>query len=282
MIKIISLLLFISSISLFSQQFSYDYSIGKFKDASSFCISPAGFIYVTDSGTDEIYKIDTLGKAIRNIGGYGWDEELFDNPVDVFATDLSVYVCDKNNHRIQRYDKDLNFISSLKTRDSSNPDEQFGYPLSCAASNQGDLYILDSENNRVIKFDLFGKFIQNFGGYDAGEYILSDPERLAITSSNNIFVLDKKEIIVFDQYGNGILKIGTDDKINDINVMFNFLTLTADSTIYLTNLKTSNNFSNKVSLITKGDDAKYLSSIYFNGKLYILTHADIQVFKKLN
>ena len=246
MIKLFFLLLFFIIPNLFSQQFSYDYSIGEFKDASSLSISPAGFIYVTDSGIDEVYKIDTLGKSLKNIGGYGWDEELFDNPVDVFATDLSVYVCDKNNHRIQRFDKDLNFISSLSTRDSNNPDEQFGYPLSCAASNQGDLYILDSENKRVIKFDLFGKFIQNFGGYDAGEYILTNPEKLAIAASN-IFVLNKNNITVFDQYGNGILKIGTDNKLNDVNSMFNFLTLTADSSIYLTDLKTSNNILNKVS-----------------------------------
>ncbi len=123
--------------------------------------------------------------------------------------------------------------------------------------------------------------MQNFGGFDAGEYILTDPERLAIASSNNIFILDKDNIIVFDQYGNGMLKIGTDDKLNDINVMFNFLTLTADSAIYLTNLKTSNNFSNKVRFINKGDETKFLSSIYFNDKLYILTKNDIQVFKKL-
>ena len=281
MVKKFSLLLFISSINLFSQQFSYDYSIGKFKDASSLSISPSGFIYITDSGSDEVYKIDTLGKSLKNIGGYGWDEELFDNPVDVYATDLSVYVCDKNNHRIQRFDKDLNFISSLSTRDSNNPDEQFGYPLSCAASNQGDLYILDSENNRIIKFDLFGKFIQNFGGYDAGEYILSDPEKLAITSSNNIFVLDKEEIIVFDQYGNGMLKIGTEDRLNDINVMFNFLTLTADSSIYLTNLKTSKQLLNKVGFINKEDNSIFISSIYFNAKLYVLAKNEIQVFKQL-
>ncbi len=113
MIKKFLILFFISITTLYSQQFGYDYSIGKFKDASSFSVSPSGFIYITDSGSDEIYKIDTLGKVVKNFGGYGWDNELFDNPVDVFATDLSVYVCDKNNHRIQRFDKDLNFISSL-------------------------------------------------------------------------------------------------------------------------------------------------------------------------
>jgi hypothetical protein len=128
---------------------------------------------------------------------------------------------------------------------------------------------------------LFGKFIQNFGGYDAGEYILNNPEKLAITSSNNIFVLDKEEIIVFDQYGNGMLKIGTEDRLNDINVMFNFLTLTADSSIYLTNLKTSKQLLNKVGFINKEDNSIFISSIYFNAKLYVLAKNEIQVFKQL-
>ncbi len=280
MLKTFLFLLTFSFSSLMSQQFISDHSIGKFKDAVAFSVSPAGFIYASDSESNEVYKLDTLGNLLKSIGGYGWDDGLFDDPVDVFATDLSVYVCDKNNHRIQRFDKDLNFISSLSTRDSENQDEQFGYPLSCAASNQGDLYILDSENNRIIKFDLFGKFIQNFGGYDAGDYILSNPQKLAISSSNTIFVLNEENIMLFDQYGAGMLKIDTETKLNDLNVMFNFLSLNSDSSVYLSNLKSSNDYFNKLILNNFQNTSAIVSSIYFNGKLYILTKNNIQVFDK--
>ena len=167
----------------YSQGFIYSSSIGKFKDASSFCITSAGFIYVTDSGTNEVYKLDTLGNVLKYAGGYGWDDGMFDNPSDVYANPLSVYVCDKNNHRVERFDKDLNYIWQLNTRNSDTTGQRFGYPLGCAVSRQGDLYILDSENKRIVKFDLFGNFALNFGGYDAGIYSLVNPKKIAVSDN---------------------------------------------------------------------------------------------------
>ena len=54
------------------------------------------------------------------------------------------------------------------------------------------MYILDSENKRVIKFNTFGQFVQNFGGFDAGAFSLTDPRKLAVSPGNNIYVLDER------------------------------------------------------------------------------------------
>ena len=166
---------------------------------------------------------DTIGNNLKSFGGYGWDENSFDDPSDVFADPLTIYVADKNNHAIKRFDKNLNYLSSLNTRESDNSEEQFGYPLSCATSNQGDLYFIDSENKRVMKFDIYGNFITNLGGFDAGKYLLSNPSQLAIASSNNIYVIDKLNIVVFDQYGNGISIINVDKKLKSIRILFDQL-----------------------------------------------------------
>ena len=145
----LSLLLF--TVVSFPQNFELINSIGNFKNASSFYINPAGFIYVTDSNTNEVSAIDTLGTVLKIIGGYGWSPSSFDNPVDIFADALKVFVADKNNHRIQRFDKNLNFNFQIYTRDSDVEAERFGYPLSAVMSNQGDIFILDSENTRIVK-----------------------------------------------------------------------------------------------------------------------------------
>ena len=165
--------------SLSAQSFEFSQSIGKFERASSFYITANGLIYVSDSGKDEIVMFDTIGNNLKSFGGYGWDENSFDDPSDVFADPLTIYVADKNNHAIKRFDKNLNYLSSLNTRESDNSEEQFGYPLSCATSNQGDLYFIDSENRRVMKFDIYGNFITNLGGFDAGKYLLSNPSQLS-------------------------------------------------------------------------------------------------------
>ncbi len=274
--------LFSTLIKIFPQDYSYLDSFGKFKNASSFCITSAGIIYLTDSGTDEVFKLDTLGNILKYAGGYGWDGGLFDNPSDVFATPLSVYVCDKNNNRIERFDKDLNFIWQLYTHNSDTTDQRFGYPLGCAVSQQGDLYVLDSENKRIIKFDLFGSFVQNFGGYDAGNFSLINPQKIAISSDNKIYVVDKDRIVIFDQYGNGLSLIKMDSTQTGINIIFNKLTVNNDDKIYFSDLNSAETSLTQINLIKTGKVENIVSSFIFNDKLYVLTRNEIQVFNKIN
>lgn len=264
----------------FSQDFFFLNGIGDFKNASSFSINSTGFLFITDSETDEIYKIDTLGNIIKDTGGYGWDENQFDNPVNVFATPLKVYICDKNNHRVEIFDKDLNFISQINTRESNNEAERFGYPLSCTVSKQGDLFILDSENNRIIKFDLFGNFVQNFGGFDAGKFMLVKPTGFSISNGNNIFVIDKNKIVIFDQYGNGISSIDLSENPSGINIVFNNLTINSERNIYSSNL--SSEFSLKKLKLDIDKNLKIVSSLIFNDKLYVLTPRQILIYKKFH
>lgn len=264
--------------SVFSQTFSYRYSIGKFKSASAFTITSAGIIYVADASSDEIYKLDTLGNYLKDVGGYGWDEGTFDQPADVFANPLSVYVSDKNNNRIQKFDKDLNFISSLYTRESDNPAERFGYPLSAVTSNQGDLFILDSENKRILKFDLFGNFILNFGGFDSGTYALVKPKKMVVSSSNILFVLDGRKIVLFDQYGNGVNEIKTDFDLKSINLMFNNLLINTDDKILMSNLKTGIFKFSELRTEDEETASGIVSSLIFNGKLYVLFPDEIRIY----
>ena len=276
------LFLFIFSFSkIFPQDYSYLNSFGKFKNASSFYITTAGIIYLTDSGTDEVYKLDTLGNIMKYAGGYGWDEGLFDNPSDVFANPLSVYVCDKNNHRIERFDKDLNFIWQLSTHNSDTTDQRFGYPLGCAVSQQGDLYILDSENRRIIKFDLFGNFVQNFGGYDAGNFSLINPQKIAVSLGNKIYVIDKNRIVIFDQYGNGLSIIKMDSTETGINIILNKLTVNNNGQIYYADLNSAEISLSKINLIVTKKPDDIVSSLIFNNKLYVLTKNEIYVFNKI-
>ena len=275
----LSLLLF--TVVSFPQNFELINSIGNFKNASSFYINPAGFIYVTDSNTDEVSAIDTLGTVLKIIGGYGWSPSSFDNPVDIFADALKVFVADKNNHRIQRFDKNLNFNFQIYTRDSDVEAERFGYPLSAVMSNQGDIFILDSENTRIVKFSLFGNFIQNFGGYDYGNYALQKPKQLAVSAQNNIFVIDGKQIIIFDQYGNGVGKASGTEEFTSIRIIFNWLTVTTKNNIYVANLNIPELTLKQVTINEIEGNLKLVSSFIFNNKLYLLTNKKIFIYNRI-
>lgn len=278
----ISVLILFFTESLFPQYYYYEIAFGKFKSASSFHINPSGHIFVTDNVTHEVYKLDTLGNLLKSNGGFGWDDAAFDEPADVFATDLSVFVADKNNHRIQRFDRDLNFISKLVRRESTNRNEIFGYPMGVTTSNQGDLFILDSENNRVLKFDLFGNFVTDMGGFDAGNYVLTKPKRIAISRNNNIFVLDKNGLIIFDFFGNGIGKIETGEEFTNIRIIFNYLTINDTKNVWISDLRSSES-TLKILNLSGYDELKEIrSSFLFNNKLYVLSRNEIVVYRPID
>ena len=196
----------------------------------------------------------------------------------MIADPLKVLVADKNNNRIQRFDKNLNFIYQIYTRDSDNKEERFGYPVSAVTSNLGDVFILDSENKRILKFDPFGKFIQTIGGYDYGKFTLNNPKKLAISMKNNIYVIDDNYVYIYDNYGTGIDKFEINEEMISIRIIFYWLTLNSKEKIYFTDLRSRDKTLKEA--ILSGFDKSYeiVSALIFNGKLYVLTNKSILIF----
>lgn len=277
--KLFIILLLICT-SVFAQGLELINIIGDFEEANSFAINSAGFIFVTDENANMLYKLDTLGNLIKEIGGYGWSELSFDTPVDVFATTLEVYVCDKNNSRIQLFDKDLNFISQYKTNQNENSDYNFSYPISCGKSNQGDFFVLDADNSRIMKYDMKGKFLQVIGGIESSSFALSNPQKMAVSSYGNLFVINNEQVVVFDQFGNGVMKLNIEFTPYNINITNEKLILNDDLTIkYLDLLNGSRDFI--VFSLENYIDDKIVEGIVFNQRLYILTAEKIYIFRFL-
>ena len=202
----LSILLFVIYNYSSAQSIIYSGQIGAFTNANSFSINPAGFVFVSDIATNEITKLDTLGKTLKSIGGYGWNESSFDFPSHIFATALNVYIADKNNHRIQFFDKDLNFLSEFSTTDKPDDKIKFKYPLCVSVSNQGDLFLLENDNKRILKFNIRGQYQTAIGSFDSGIYSLTNPKKFILTEDLKIMLIDSKLLIIYDQFGNAIKK----------------------------------------------------------------------------
>ena len=276
-----TLILLLYAFPILGQKFNFAGEIGIFSKASAFYINPRGFIYVTDSDRDEIIKLDTLGNIVKFIGGYGWSQSAFDDPVDVFATTLNVYVSDKNNNRIQILDKDLNFLYEFNTRKYENPTYKFAYPTSCSVSNQGDLFVLDSDNSRILKYDLRGDFLLEIGNYDAGSFALTNPKAFAISPDSKLFVIDGNELVVFDQFGTGLLKMDPGFEPSNINITFAKLVLNNVSTIKYLDLTNPGSALILFTTDQEGEEGEIVESLIFNNKLYILTENKILIYKRL-
>jgi len=183
---------------------------GDFKHAYAISVDISGTIYVLDGGSNEIIKFDSAYNVQLRTGGFGWTQSTFDAPRDIIAPNgLDVYVADYGNHRIQRFDRNLNFFSSFPTKDNEVGSRSFGYPRSVAVSNSGALYITDGENNRVLKVDIDGSQ-RTFGGIDAASGRLRHPSCVRMSDNELVFVQDGNAIVTFDRFGNYLRKSNSD------------------------------------------------------------------------
>ncbi|OGU54714.1 MAG: hypothetical protein A2V66_01160 [Ignavibacteria bacterium RBG_13_36_8] len=264
-------------ITIQAQSLQFVSFIGDFSDASSISINPAGYIFIADKNTNEIYKLDTLGNVLKSIGGYGWSEYSFDQPTDIFATTLNVYICDRNNHRIQIYDKDLNFLSGFSSNGSDNQNITFEFPTCSAVSNQGDLYLLDSDNSRILKYNLRGEFLLEIGSYDAGDFMLSNPISFSISSDNNLYLIDGNQMIIFDQYGMGLDKIDLGFEPNNINITFSKIVISNHDTIKFGDLNSPIFVLNDLFGYPELEN-KIIDANIFKNKLYVLQPGRITVY----
>lgn len=78
-------------------------------------------------------------------------------------------------------------------------------PLGVCVSQNGNVYVADSRNDRVVVFDAFGNFLKSIG-----EKILNNPAGVTVGQDQLIYVANtgKNNIAVFDIEGNLILEYG--------------------------------------------------------------------------
>jgi len=191
--------------------FGQENEFGSFRSAVALAIAPSGECFVLDGGTNGILRYSRERKLIGHIGGFGWSDTEFDHPTDIISPDaLNIYVADNGNHRIQRYDRSLNFVSSLFLRNNEDVDRRFGYPRGVGMSRVGALFIADGENNRVLKIGTSNNIERVFGGVEAGAGKLTHPSRIRVSGNDLVYVQDDKRIVIFDIYGNYVRSVGTD------------------------------------------------------------------------
>jgi hypothetical protein len=183
-------------------------TLGSFQQASRITTNPQGWIYVTDAGRNLVLRLKGDESPNASVGGYGWTSTTFDKPTALATDGLNLYVSDYGNHRLQRFDSNLNFISSFSTRDTSYADARFGYPLGVALSRLGDLFVLDGDNLRVVKFSGNVRYERSFGDIDDQRSRLRRPDKILVGPNDHVFVLEPDRLLEFDYFGHYLRTIG--------------------------------------------------------------------------
>ena len=208
------LLLFILNILFISSSDSLlvkDREISGFSNTVSVTTDGKGFLYALDNESNEIIKMNDKLIEIKRTGRQGWNTGEFDSPTYIDGSSgLDIFVTDGNNYRIQRFDLNLGYISSLYTNSETyKPEYKFKRPLATIIVNSNDLYVIDGDNNRIVTYPRGYEPSTVFGDFRAGQGSLMEPIKILKDSENFLYVLDKKRdaIMKYDNFGNFIRTI---------------------------------------------------------------------------
>lgn len=190
--------------------------LGQLNAPAGLALSPDGkTIYVVDSGNLRVQRYDIDGKFVG-----AWDGNS--DPALAFATQFGqgpqgiatdanglIYVADTWNHRVVVLDAQGTVVRELgqkgvitDTADSPDPNVDTGrfYGPRGVAVDNGEIYVVDTGNERVQVFAQDGTFLRTFGGTGTGDGKLTEPTGIAIGPDGNVWVADS---------GNGRLSVFT-------------------------------------------------------------------------
>ena len=106
----------------------------------------------------------------------------------VLDSSNNVYVTDRGNARVVKFDHNGNYLTQWGILGSGNG--QFQALAGIAVDNTNDVYVADVGNNRIEKFTSNGNYLTQWGSSGTNNEQFNDPEGVAVDSSNNVYVVD--------------------------------------------------------------------------------------------
>ena len=165
---------------------------GKLDSPSGIAFDLKGNLLVVDTGNNRVQKFSTDGKFIETIISEDEDNSL-NMPWGIAVNhNGEIIISDWRNNRICLFDNKGKFIKSFGEIAKSLEGDmlQLDGPAGLSIDDDGDIYVADRNNNRVVVYDRDGKYVTQFTG-DATlskigkTYIMSSPRVLRLKEMAN-------------------------------------------------------------------------------------------------
>lgn len=252
-----------------------------FKNAVSVTIDGKGNIYVLDNESNEIVKLDGSLSEIKRTGKKGWNNGEFDSPATIDGSSgLDIYVTDGNNYRIQRFDLNLSYISSLVTNTSTFDEKlKFNTPVASVVLNLSSLYVIDGENKRIVSYPDGITPGYSFGGFQSAQKPFLNPVKLLKDGFNRLYVFDKKSSAIhrYDNFGNFVNTVES-SIIKSVSIYNNIIYIFTGSEIILYSVS-KNAYTGKISLPVEFSDLNVTDmQVYSENKILFLEKKKIRFY----
>ena len=168
-----------------------------------------GNVYIVDNENSRIQKFNSSGQFLMKFSSYGTTDGLLKYPIGISLDgEGNIYVGDQMNHRVEKFNSSGNFIfvlgwgvddgtselqvctSGCQAGIGGANDGQFQYPRSVVVDQNNNIFVIDSFNNRVQKFDSNGNFLMKFGSTGALDGEFRGVYDIVIDNSGNLYILE--------------------------------------------------------------------------------------------
>ncbi len=178
---------------------------GQLNTPKGVAVDSEGNVYVTDAHNHRVQVFDGNGQFLHQWGAEGGRPGEFKEPWGVaVGPEGDVYVADTWNHRIQIFDARGELERVWGTfGEVGNPmdsDELLYGPRDVVVDEEGYLYISDTGNKRVVKYDPEGNMVKAVGGAGDEKGQMQEPVGLAVSRAGVLYVADtwNQRIQAFD------------------------------------------------------------------------------------
>ncbi|XP_066919906.1 uncharacterized protein [Clytia hemisphaerica] len=169
--------------------------------------SSNGYIYVADAGACQVVMLSKDGTLVKRFGKAGTGAQEFKRPNGLCVDSKGrVIVSDSLNHRVKILSPDLKTVILTITNDRKKYKEagRFSFPYGVACDKEDNIYIVDTNNKRLVQISKDGKFLKEIYPAD-----MADPRCVAVTSDHRILVTDREnaQLLIIDLHTNTTTRV---------------------------------------------------------------------------
>lgn len=254
-----------------SDTLQFETVIRGFEHLSAIYAVGNGQLYLVETGRHRILKLTSDGERLDSLGNQGFGDYQLDTPKDIDATNgLKIYVSDRNNSRIQVYDRRFQYLTTIKA-DGRNVPEGTYRPGRLAVNRLGELFFYDGDSDSIVKYGINGEYEYAISIHS--DERLGKPADLA-TSDDKLLLADPSQGVIHILSSNGsyIRFIGGLEGVHAVSVYGD--SIWALTNRYLIHMDRRGRWIEK-RILPRHPDIKPIDLSVYDGRVYLATRESL-------